>query len=124
MSQVFEQIDDETAQILSLLRELLDERERAGGVAIDDEIAQAEERLLLHGAEELQDRLDRDLLLRRRSELVERRLGVAIRAPAASGDQRQCLVGHVDPLAVGDAAELAHELGQARPLKDKRLTAG
>ena len=42
MAQVLEQVDDEAAEILSLLRELLEERQRAGSVAVDDEIAETE----------------------------------------------------------------------------------
>ena len=38
VSQVLEQVGDEPAEVLSLLGQLLDERERAGGVAVDDEV--------------------------------------------------------------------------------------
>ena len=56
--QVLEQVGDEPAEVLALLGELLDERERAGRVAVDHEVAEAEERLLLDRAEQLQDGLD------------------------------------------------------------------
>ena len=85
------------AEVLALRRELLDERERAGGVVVDDEVAEAEERLLLDRAEQLQHGLHRDLALGRGGELVERRLGVAdtrrarrARSAPAPGRARRC----------------------------------
>ena len=122
--QVLEQVDDETAEILPLLGELLEERQGAGGVAIDDEVAEAKERFLLDGAEQLQDRLHADVFLRRGRELVERRNGVAERPSGAARDERQRLVGHLDALAVGDAPQIAHELRQSRAREDERLAAG
>ena len=62
---MLEQVGDEPAEILALLGELLDERQRAGGVAVDDEVAEPEERLLLDRAEQLEDGLDGDLPLGR-----------------------------------------------------------
>ena len=56
VAQVLEQVGDEPRQVLALLGELLDEREQAGGVAVDDQVAEAEERLLLDGAEQLRAR--------------------------------------------------------------------
>ena len=91
--QVLEQVGDEPAEILALLRELLDEDERARSVAVDDQVAEAEERLLLDGAERLQDVLDGDRALARRCELVERRLGVAVGAARRARDQRERRVG-------------------------------
>ena len=64
VAQVLEQVGDEPAEILALLRQLLDERQRAGRVAVDDEVAEPEERLLLDGAEQLEDGLDRHLAAR------------------------------------------------------------
>ncbi len=119
VAQVLEQVGDEPAEILALLRELLQERQRAGGVAVDDRVAEAEERVLLDGAEELQHRLDVDLVSGRRRELVERRDGVAERAAAAARDQRERGVGHLDLLGVRDPPEHAHELGQPRPREDE-----
>ena len=63
------------------------------------------------------------LLPGRGRELVERRLGVAVRAARAARDERERLVGRVDPLGVGDQAQLLDELLQARPLEDERLAA-
>ena len=57
VAQVLEQVGDEPAEILALLGELLEERQRAGRVAVDDEVAEPEERLLLDRAEELEHRL-------------------------------------------------------------------
>ena len=51
VAQVLEQIGDEAREILPLLGKLLDEDERTRGVAVDDGIADAEERLLFDGAE-------------------------------------------------------------------------
>ena len=86
-AQVLEQVEHEPADVLPLRRELLDERQRAGGVAVDDEVAEPEQRLLLDRAEQLQDVLDRDPALGRGGELVERRLGVAVRAARAACDR-------------------------------------
>ena len=90
---------------------------------VDDEVAEPEERLLLDRAEQLQDVLNRDLPLGRGGELVERRLGVAVRAARAARDQRERLVRHVDLLGVGDQPQLLHELRQPRALEDERLAA-
>ena len=97
--------------------------ERAGGVAVDDEVAEREERLLLDRPEQLEHRLHRDLTAGGRGELVERRLGVAVCAARAARDERERLVGHVDALGVGDQAELLDEILQSRPLEDERLAA-
>ena len=51
VAQMLEQIGDEAREILPLLGKLLDEDERTRGVAVDDGIADAEERLLFDGAE-------------------------------------------------------------------------
>ena len=68
---MLEQVVHEAAEILALLGELLDEGERPGRVAIDDQVAEPEERLLLDRAEQLEHGLHRDLVLRRRRELAE-----------------------------------------------------
>ena len=83
--QVVEQLRDEPAEILALVGELLDERERAGGVAVDDEVAEPEQGLFLDGAEELEDGLHGHLSLCGGRELVERRdrVAEAPRAPSA-----------------------------------------
>ena len=65
VAQVLEQIGDEAAEILALLGELLEERQRTGRVAVDDEVADPEERLLLDRAEQLEHRLHGDLALGR-----------------------------------------------------------
>ena len=57
MPQVLEEIRDETAEILTLLGKLLDERQCAGGVAVDHEVAQTKQRFLLHRPEQLQQLL-------------------------------------------------------------------
>ena len=105
--QVLEQVDHEPPEILPLLGELLDERERAGGVVVDDQVADPVERLLLDRPEQLQHGLHVDLALGRGGELVEGRDRVAERAARGAGDQRERLVGRLDPLAVGDAAQHA-----------------
>ena len=105
MAQVLDQVGDEPAEVVALLRQLLDEGERARRVAVDDEVAEPEERLLLDRAEQLQHRLHRD-----RSPVaaaswssVEIASRYEPRAPRAIERQRR--VRRVDPLAVGDAAE-------------------
>ena len=108
---------------MSLLREILDERQRAGGVAVDDEIAEPEQRVLLDGAEQLQHRLHRDVPLGRGRELVERRHRVAVRAARAARDQRERLVGRVDAFRVRDHPQHLQQLLQPRPLEDERLAA-
>ena len=123
MAQVLEQVGDEAAEILPLLGELLEEDERAGRVAVDDRVAEPEERVLLDGAEQLQHGLDVDRVPGRGGELVECRDGVAERAPRAAGDQRQRRVGCLDLLRIGDPPQHAHELRQPRPGEDERLAA-
>ena len=71
-------ICDESADVLALLGQLLDVGERPGGVAVDDEVAEAEERLLLDRAEELEHRLHGHRALRRGDQLVERRDGIPV----------------------------------------------
>ena len=51
VAQVLEQVGDEPAEILALLGELLEEDERTRRVAVDDRVAEAEERVLLDCAE-------------------------------------------------------------------------
>ena len=102
---------DEAAEILPLLGELLDEDERAGRVAVDDHVAEPQQRLLVDGADELQHGLRVDRVVRRRRELVERRDRVAERAARAARDERERRVLRLDPLAVGDAAQQRDELG-------------
>ena len=123
MAQVLEQVGDEPAEILALLGELLEEDERAGRVAVDDRVAEAEERVLLDGAEQLQHGLDVDRVPGRGRELVECRDRVAERAARAAGDQRQRCVGRLDLLGVGDPPQHADELRQPRPREDERLAA-
>ena len=123
MTQMLEQVDDEAAEILSLLRELLHECESAGGVPVDDEVAEPEQGLLLHGAEELEHRLHRDLLLGRRCELVERRYRVAERPACAARNESEGLIRDVDLLAVGHAPQQADELGETRAREHERLAA-
>ena len=107
VAQVLEQVGDEPAEILSLLRELLDEDERARGVAVDDHVADPEQRVLVHRAEQLEDGLRVDRAVRRGRELVERRDRVAERAARAPRDERERRVRRLDSLAVGDAPQHA-----------------
>ena len=123
MAQVLEQVGDEPAEILALLGELLEEDERAGRVAVDDRVAEPEERVLLDGAEQLQHRLDVDRVPGRGGELVERRDGVAERAACAASDQRERCVGRLDLLGVGDPPQHAYELRQPRTGEDEGLAA-
>ena len=83
-AQVLEQVVDDTPEILSLLRELLEEEERAGRVAVDDHVAEPQQRLLVDRADELEDGLRVDRVVRRGGELVERRDRVAKRAARRS----------------------------------------
>ena len=53
--------------------------------------------------------------------MVECRDRVAERAARAARNERQCLVGDLNALAVGDAAQQAHELRQARPRENEGL---
>src|SRR5438105_742723 len=54
MTKVFEQVDDEPAEVLALLGELFEEGEGAGRVAVDHKVAETEQRLLLDCAGQLQ----------------------------------------------------------------------
>ena len=123
LAEVLDQIVDEPADVLALLGELLDLDEGAGGVAVDDRVAEPEERVLLDPADELEHVLDGDRAAGGRGELVEGRDGVAERAVRAARDQRERSVGRVDALAVADATEDGDELLQAGPLEDERLAA-
>ena len=123
-AQVLEQVEHEPADVLSLRRKLLDERQRSGGVAVDDEVAEPEERLLLDRAEELQDVLHGDLRLSVAAaswSSVDSASRYAPRAPRAI--ERERLVRHVDLLRVRDQAQFLHELREPRPLEDERLAA-
>ena len=120
---MLEQIGDEPAEILALVRELLEERQRPGRVAVDDEVAEPEERLLLDRAEELQHRLHRHVPLGRRRELVEGRHRVAEAAAGGAGDERERCLGHLDALTFGDGLEVAHDLGEPRSRQHERLAA-
>ena len=121
--QVLEEIGDEPAEVLPLLGELLDERQHAGRVAVDDHVADAEQRLLLDGTDELEHRLRVDRAVRRGGELVEGRHGVPERPAGAAGDQRQGRVGRLDSLAFRDPAQQRDELGEPGSLEDERLAA-
>ena len=123
LAQVLEQVVDDTAEILSLLRELLEEEERSGRVAIDDHVAQPQQRLLVDRADELEDGLRIDRVVRRRGELVERRDRVAKRAAGGPCDERESRILCLDALALCDAAQECHDLGQSRTLEDERLAA-
>ena len=113
LPQMLDQVDDEPADVLALLGELLDLHERAGGVAVDDRVAEAEERVLLDAADELQHVLNGDRAAGGRGELIERRDGVAERAVRTAGDQCESRVRRVDLLAVADATKDGDELLQA-----------
>jgi hypothetical protein len=121
--EVLEQVEDEPAEVLSLLGQLLDEEQRPGRVVVDDGIAEPEERVLFDGAHELQDRLHRDLLLGRGGQLVERRDRIAEGSARAACDQSERRVGGVDRLALAHAPEQRHQLGQPRPLEGECLAA-
>ena len=89
LAEMLDQVDDEPADVLSLLGELLDLDEGAGGVAVDDRVAEPEERVLLDPADELEHVLHGDRAAGRGGELVERRDRVAERAVRAARDQRE-----------------------------------
>ena len=60
VAEVLEEVGDETPEILALVGELLDEMKEPGGVAVDDQVADPEERFLLDRAEELENGLHSD----------------------------------------------------------------
>ena len=84
VAQVLEQVGDEPPEVLALLGELLQEDERAGGVAVDDEVAEPEERLLLDRAEQLEHVLHGDRAARSR-----RRAGRASRPASRKAPRRR-----------------------------------
>ena len=120
---MLEQVVDQPSQVLALVGELFDEREQAGRVLVDDQVAEPEERLLVDCAEQLQHGLDGHLAVRCRGELVERRDRVAEAPARAPRDQREGGVGRLDLLAVGDLAEQLRELGQPRAGEEEGLAA-
>ena len=75
--QVLQEVDHDATEVLSLLGELLEEEERARRVAVDDCVAEPQERLLVDGSDELENRLGVDRVVRRGGELVEGGDGVA-----------------------------------------------
>ena len=121
LAEVVDQVDDETADVLSLLGELLDLDEGAGRIAIDDRVAEPEERVLLDPADELEHVLDRDRVPGCGGELIERRDGVSEGAVRAARDECECSVRRVDALAFADAAEHGDELLQPGPLEHECL---
>ena len=123
VTQVLEQVVDEPREVLSLVGELLDEGKEAGRVAVDDQVAEAEERLLVDRPEKLEDGLDGDLAVGRGRELVERRDRVAEAPTRAAGDQRERGVRGLDLLPVGDQAQELRQLGEAGPREEERLAA-
>ncbi len=123
MAEVLQQVGDESGHVLSLLGELLDERQHAGRVAVDDEVEQPEERIVLDGAEQLEHGRHRDLASRRGRELVERRDGVAEAAAGASPDEGERRVGSLDALAVRDAAQQPRQLAEPGTFEPERLAA-
>jgi hypothetical protein len=120
---VLEEVGDEPAEILSLLGKLFEEDEGARRVAVDNRVAEPEQRVLFDGAEQLENRLDVDRVPGRGGELVERRDRVSERAACPARDQRQRGVGHLDLLGVGDPAQHPDELRQPRPGEDEGLAA-
>jgi hypothetical protein len=62
LPEVLDQVEDESAEIVAALRKLLEVRERTGSVAVDQEVAEPEQRLLLDRPEELERRLHGDLV--------------------------------------------------------------
>src|SRR5688572_10807811 len=110
MPKMLEQLQNEAPDVLSLLGQLLDVRERAGGVAVDDEVAEPEERLLVDGPQQLEHGLDGDLAAGRAGELVERRHRVAEAALGGAGDESERGIGDVEPLPVRDTPEQRDEL--------------
>ena len=120
---MLEQVGHEPAEVLPLFRELLDEGERAGGVAIDDEVTQTEQCLLLDRAQQLQHRLHGHLLLGRGGELVEGRDGVAIGAAGRPRDEGERGVGSLDLLTLRHPPQQLHELRQPWPRERERLAA-
>ena len=123
VAQVLEQVVDEPGEVLALVGELLDEGKEAGGVAVDDQVAEAEERLLVDRTEQLEHRLNGDLPVCGGRELVERRDGVAEASARAARDQRKGGVGRLDPLAVGYAAQELGQLGEPRAREEEGLAA-
>ena len=123
VTQVLEQVVDEPREVLSLVGELLDEGKEAGRVAVDDQVAEAEERLLVDRPEKLEDGLDGDLAVGRGRKLVERRDRVAEAPTCAAGDQRERGVRGLDLLSVGDQAQELRQLGEAGPREEERLAA-
>ena len=98
--------------------------ERARGVAVDDEVAEPEERLLLDGAEELQDRLHGDRPARlppRAGRASRRRRGSDPRALRAISESAASGTSIPSPSATRRRS--FDELGEPRPREDERLAA-
>ena len=123
LAEMLEELPRQLSEILTPLGDLLDQDERARDVAIDDRVAEPEQRVLLDRRAELEDVLDGDLPLRRGGQLVERRDRVAERSAGAARDEREGRVGCVDAFALADVAQDGDDLLQPGPLEDERLAA-
>ena len=58
LPEVLQELLRELAEVLAAFRWLFDQHERAGDVAVDDRVAEAEQEILLDGGAELEDVLD------------------------------------------------------------------
>ena len=106
LPEMLEELVDERTEIVALLRERVERRQRARRVPVDDHVAQPVERLLLDRSAELEDGLHGDVTVGRGSELIEGRRRVAERAAGAACDQREGGVRRLDVLTVGDPPQV------------------
>ena len=110
-------------EIVSLLGERVECRQRTRRVPVDDHVAQPVERLLLDRSAELEDCLHGDVTVGRGGELIEGRRRVAERSAGTACDQREGGIRRLDVLTVGDPPEVDAELAQLGPLEQERLAA-
>ena len=120
---MLEQVGDEPARSCPWSASSSTNRRRPAGVAVHDQVADAEERLLLDGAEQLEDALDRDRPSVAAAswssvDTASRKLPRALRATSASAASGASIFS-----ASATVPQELRQLGQPRPREHERLAA-
>ena len=124
VAQMLEQVTEELAQILPVLRQLVEFPEHGRDVALEQAVRQRQQLPLRREAEHREHIRLHDLLPAKTDELVERRLRVAHAAVRAARDglERRFLDGHV--LLARDQAQVIHHQFDRDAAQVEALAAG
>ena len=114
-------------EVVARLHGSVRQRKRLSPILGDHRLDELEEQIAAHEAEHRRDLVHADALAGERHDLVERALRVAHAPFRRTRDERQCGVGRVEPLGLGDLPELLHdrrggdrtELEDLRPRQDR-----